>query len=144
MLIYLGSSITLTSVSACMAFLLGSLTRMPAVQTLSIYASAAVFFNFALQITCFVAFMVIDGDRKRANRVDCLPCIKVRKRRDSSDITEPLLEKKQPKRRILGKFVESVYAPLILHPLSKILIVSYLNEYLIFTVRFMLLLECYL
>jgi Niemann-Pick C1 protein len=114
--------------SACMAFLLGSLTRMPAVQTLSIYASSAIFFNFALQLTCFVAFMVIDGERKRANRVDCLPCLKLKKRRDSMDINEPLLEKKQPKRRVLGKLVENVYAPILLHPLSKILIVSFFEN----------------
>lgn len=45
------------------AFLLGILTKMPAVQAFSIYASVAIFFDFILQLTCFCAIMVLDGKR---------------------------------------------------------------------------------
>ena len=58
-----GSSIAVASVAEALAFLLGALTRMPAVQAFSYYASLAIFFDFLLQITCFVALLALDTRR---------------------------------------------------------------------------------
>ena len=38
---------------------------MPAVKVFSLYASVAVFVNFLLQVTCFVALMSLDVRRQQ-------------------------------------------------------------------------------
>jgi Niemann-Pick C1 protein len=53
-------SVTLTAVSESAAFLLGSVSPMPAVKTFSLYAGAAVFINFLLQISIFVSVLKLD------------------------------------------------------------------------------------
>jgi Niemann-Pick C1 protein len=71
-----GSSITMASLSESAAFLLGMLTRMPAVVAFSVYASVAILFDFLLQITFFAALVALDGAREEAGRWDVLPCFK--------------------------------------------------------------------
>ena len=44
---------------------LGALSNMPAVKVFSLYASVAVFVNFLLQVTCFVALMSLDVRRQQ-------------------------------------------------------------------------------
>lgn len=58
------------------AFLLGMLTRMPAVTAFAVYACVAILFNWALQITFFLALVVLDARRQNAGRYDILFCIK--------------------------------------------------------------------
>jgi Niemann-Pick C1 protein len=53
----------MASLSETFAFLLGVLTRMPAVVDFSIYAALAIFFDFLLQLTCFAALMALDAKR---------------------------------------------------------------------------------
>lgn len=69
-----GPSILLTAISESIAFLLGSLTPMPAVQIFSLYAFMAVFIDFLLQITCFVSVLSLDAARQDANRPDLCCC----------------------------------------------------------------------
>lgn len=71
-----GSSITMASLSESAAFLLGMLTRMPAVVAFSVYASVAILFDFLLQITFFAALVALDGAREKAGRWDVIPCCK--------------------------------------------------------------------
>lgn len=71
-----GSSITMASLSESAAFLLGMLTRMPAVVAFSVYASVAILFDFLLQITFFAALVALDGAREQAGRWDVIPCCK--------------------------------------------------------------------
>ncbi|CAO3615122.1 unnamed protein product [Cunninghamella echinulata] len=73
----MGPSILLSSISETIAFGLGIFVSMPAVSSFAIVASIAVFVDFLLQVTCFVSCMVLDAYRTEANRLDCLPCIKV-------------------------------------------------------------------
>ena len=44
---------------------LGALSNMPAVKVFSLYASVAVFVNFLLQVSCFVALMSYDVRRQQ-------------------------------------------------------------------------------
>jgi len=57
------SSITLASLAEALAFLLGSFTRMPAVEAFAYYASVAIFFDYVLQITCFASLLALDSRR---------------------------------------------------------------------------------
>lgn len=58
-----GPSILLTAISQGCCFGIGSFSDMPAVRTFALYAMLAILFNFALQITAFIALMTIDLDR---------------------------------------------------------------------------------
>ena len=58
---------------------------MPAVRIFSLYAAAAVFFDFLLQITAFVALLSLDSKRQENNRLDVLCCIKEPKNNNPSD-----------------------------------------------------------
>lgn len=57
------SSITLASLAEALAFLLGSFTRMPAVEAFAYYASVAIFFDYILQVTCFASLLALDARR---------------------------------------------------------------------------------
>ncbi|KOM51724.1 hypothetical protein LR48_Vigan09g038300 [Vigna angularis] len=77
-LVEVGPSITLASVSEVLAFAVGSFISMPAIRVFSMFAALAVLLDFLLQVTAFVALIVLDSLRAEDKRVDCFPCIKVR------------------------------------------------------------------
>lgn len=72
-----GPSITLASLAETLAFAVGIFTPMPACRVFSMFAAAAVFLDFLLQLTAFVALLTYDLRRTQANRVDCFPCFSV-------------------------------------------------------------------
>ncbi|XP_033109697.1 NPC intracellular cholesterol transporter 1-like [Anneissia japonica] len=71
-----GPSMLLTSSSESIAFYLGALSDMPAVKAFSLYAATAVFIDFLLQITCFIAVLALDSARQENNRFDMCCCVK--------------------------------------------------------------------
>ncbi|KAK9109483.1 hypothetical protein Sjap_017543 [Stephania japonica] len=75
-LVEVGPSITLASLSEIMAFTVGSFIPMPACRVFSMFAALAVFLDFLLQVTAFVALIIFDFLRTKDDRVDCFPCIK--------------------------------------------------------------------
>eukprot|EP01028_Stygiella_incarcerata_P011888 TRINITY_DN7011_c0_g1_i1.p1 TRINITY_DN7011_c0_g1~~TRINITY_DN7011_c0_g1_i1.p1 ORF type:complete len:1061 (+),score=251.08 TRINITY_DN7011_c0_g1_i1:128-3310(+) len=62
-----GSSITLSSLCEFLAFMLGSFTEMPAVQSLCLFAGVALLADFLLQMTVFTACLLL-LERGRTNR----------------------------------------------------------------------------
>ncbi|KAL9963259.1 hypothetical protein ACROYT_G032442 [Oculina patagonica] len=78
-------SMLLTSLSESVAFALGAMSTMPAVRIFSLYAAAAVFFDFLLQVTAFVALLSLDAKRQENNRLDVLCCVKEPKYNTPSD-----------------------------------------------------------
>jgi Niemann-Pick C1 protein len=75
-----GPSILLTSASECFCFLIGAFSDMPAVRTFAFYATVAIFLDFILQITVFIALMSLDEQRTRNGRLDLLCFIKTSKK----------------------------------------------------------------
>eukprot|EP01091_Cochliopodium_minus_P015138 TRINITY_DN5297_c0_g2_i1.p1 TRINITY_DN5297_c0_g2~~TRINITY_DN5297_c0_g2_i1.p1 ORF type:complete len:739 (-),score=199.31 TRINITY_DN5297_c0_g2_i1:58-2274(-) len=129
-----GPSITLASISEALAFLLGAFTKMPAVQAFAIYAAFAIFFDFLLQITCFVALMTMDARRTMDSRVDCFPCVKTGPS-EMEDEEEEEEEENQYKNKkeetvntgskdegVLRQFIEKYYAPFLFHPAVKVIV----------------------
>eukprot|EP01087_Luapelamoeba_hula_P018260 TRINITY_DN5868_c0_g1_i1.p1 TRINITY_DN5868_c0_g1~~TRINITY_DN5868_c0_g1_i1.p1 ORF type:complete len:1312 (+),score=147.15 TRINITY_DN5868_c0_g1_i1:59-3994(+) len=144
------SSMTLASLSEALAFLLGSLTRMPAVEAFAYYASVAIFFDFVLQITCFASLLALDARRVGKNRVDCFPCYQVVSEEDAraEEVAHPQSETdedisstygvkkhrhirsgyaqheeyKKP-RDLLRTFIARFYAPFLMVPVTKFVIV---------------------
>ncbi|KAJ9091444.1 hypothetical protein QFC20_007634 [Naganishia adeliensis] len=74
----MGPSILLSSVTEVIAFGLGALVPMPAVRNFALYAAGSVLLGAMLQLTVFVSAMTWNLKRTEDNRVDCVPCIRLR------------------------------------------------------------------
>ena len=69
-------SMLLCSSAEIVLFLYGGLTvNMPAVRVYALNAALAVFFNFVLQMTAFIAILTLDLKRIRAGRMDVFCCL---------------------------------------------------------------------
>jgi len=68
-----GASITVTTLTDLFAFLIGSITDVPAIQAFCYYAAIGVSVNYLFQITAFVGFMKFSSDREKAGRFDWFP-----------------------------------------------------------------------
>lgn len=71
-----GPSILAAASSEVLAFAVGALTDIPALQQFCIVAASAVAIDFLLQITCFVSGLTLDTMRVEQRRLDCFPCVK--------------------------------------------------------------------
>ncbi|CAB9512413.1 Pick C1-like protein 1 [Seminavis robusta] len=72
-----GLSIFVTTVTTMMAFGLGTLSAVPAINWLCWYAWPTILIDFLYQITFYIALVILDEERIMANRRDCLVCITV-------------------------------------------------------------------
>uniref|UniRef100_A0A0R3RZD1 SSD domain-containing protein n=1 Tax=Elaeophora elaphi TaxID=1147741 RepID=A0A0R3RZD1_9BILA len=70
-------SMLLSSLSECLCFFVGALSSMPAVKVFSLYAALAIFFNFFLQITCFLAIFILDVRREENGRPEVCCCRRI-------------------------------------------------------------------
>jgi predicted RND superfamily exporter protein len=73
---YGGMSILITSATDALAFLVGSITRLPALSWFCAFAGLGVIFCFLLQVFFFLPFLAINARRAAANRYDMLCCFK--------------------------------------------------------------------
>ena len=129
----MGPSILLSSITEVTAFALGALVPMPAVRNFALYAAGSVFLNAALQITVFVSALAIDLRRievshfffyiiikilllnfYQADRIDCFPCIRLPRRIALPDTHSGV--------GTLTKFIRRKYAPFLLKPVVKVLV----------------------
>ncbi|KAK7283457.1 hypothetical protein RIF29_12985 [Crotalaria pallida] len=104
-LVEVGPSITLASLSEVLAFAVGSFISMPACRVFSMFAALAVLLDFLLQVTAFVALIVLDSLRAEDKRVDCFPCIKVHADFDKGA--------GQSKPGLLARYMKEVHAPIL-------------------------------
>ena len=111
----IGTSVTLASLSEFLAFMLGSLTRMPAVQAFCLYAGIAIIMNYILQITCYTALLSWDLKRSSDNRLEFFPLLKI----DYPYITRDWISLQN----IIKWFFEKIYAPFILFTPIRIIII---------------------
>ncbi|OQR71017.1 niemann-Pick C1 protein-like [Tropilaelaps mercedesae] len=101
-----GPSILLASTSECTCFFLSAITDMPAVKKFALYAGVALFIDFLLQITVFVALLTLDAQRQESYRLDILCCIKAKKHLEN-DEDEDFPES------FLYRLIKGYYAPLL-------------------------------
>ncbi|GBG66859.1 hypothetical protein CBR_g70736 [Chara braunii] len=111
-----GPSITLASMAETIAFLVGVLTPMPACRVFSLFAALAVFLDYILQMTVFVALMSLDFRREEMFRVDCVPCMTVRnlKKNDGEEAEDdfnPGVGHSEPS--LLNRYMANVHAPIL-------------------------------
>ncbi|XP_026883757.2 NPC1-like intracellular cholesterol transporter 1 [Electrophorus electricus] len=105
-------SMLLCSLSESVCFFLGALSTMPAVKSFALYAALAVLMDFVLQMTAFVALLSLDARRQDANRCEVLCCCSVKIPRPST-----------PSQGVLLPFMRKYYAPVLLHPVSRIAVI---------------------
>lgn len=70
-----GPSITFSTCCEILAFLTAGLINVPAVRDFALVAAASILLDFCLQITAFVAILVLDCERMRDGYADVLPCL---------------------------------------------------------------------
>lgn len=110
-----GPSITVASLCEFLAFIVGYLTNIPALQSFCLAAAFAVILDFLLQITLFLAFVCLDDTRVRENRIDIFPCYKI------TSTAEVLEESEDCSTSCITKVV-SVYTTIIMSKGGKICI----------------------
>ncbi|MCO5604732.1 hypothetical protein L7F22_058902 [Adiantum nelumboides] len=111
-----GPSITLASLAESLAFAVGIVTPMPACRVFSMFAAVAVFLDYLLQLTAFVALLTYDLKRTQANRVDCFPCFSVSPLDDEATGTR---ERFHQAPGWLVTYMQKIHAPLLQIPTVK-------------------------
>ena len=82
-----GLSIFMTSLTTALAFMLGCISSVPAIQYICLYGFPAILIDFFYQVTFFVALLVLDERRIQAKRVDCCLCFVSNREDGNDDIT---------------------------------------------------------
>jgi len=81
-----GGSISLTTITTVLAFILGWVSSsIPVIQWLCLYAFPTIAIDFIFQITFFISIMVLDEQRVKANRLDCCICFKAKEADDNAN-----------------------------------------------------------
>eukprot|EP00904_Undaria_pinnatifida_P001827 jgi/Undpi1/11645/HiC_scaffold_36.g13940.m1 len=126
-----GVSISVTSITDVVAFIISASTVLPALSSFCVYAALGVLAVYALQSTLFVALVVYDARRQEAGRSDCCPCFKTKNMdQRSSALAGDAIAADEPwdpalgERGRLEKFVGNVYAPALTKKPVKALVVG--------------------
>ncbi|CAM9170392.1 unnamed protein product, partial [Ectocarpus sp. 8 AP-2014] len=144
-----GVSVTYTSLTNFFAFLLGSMTSLPAVEYFCLYAATAILFDFFLQArnnNPFVAFLTMDANRQKAGKIDWCCCFTSKKylqeqerqhqaglrgrvtlpasNGEGANISQRALNLKAEVRQLstIGRFMKEKYAPSLLSVKGKALV----------------------
>ncbi|KIM45836.1 hypothetical protein M413DRAFT_65031 [Hebeloma cylindrosporum] len=125
----IGPSILLSTITETVAFGLGALVPMPAVRNFALYAAGSVFLNATLQVTVFLSALLLDLKRFEANRVDCLPCIRLPSRIALSDTPSSVGGLGR-----IGRFIRRYYAPFLLKPVVKGLVIAIFGGFFVASV----------
>ncbi|PWN39066.1 hypothetical protein IE81DRAFT_326910 [Ceraceosorus guamensis] len=125
----MGPSILLSAATQVSAFLLGAIVPMPAVRNFALYAAGSMAIAAVLQCTVFVAAMALDADRTESSRIDCLPCLKIAV--PSSSAQYASLDGVGSaglggfsSEGLLGRFIRRYYAPKLIRPTSKRIVLA--------------------
>ncbi|XP_033107661.1 patched domain-containing protein 3-like isoform X2 [Anneissia japonica] len=132
-------SITITSITDGIAFAVGAFSRFPSVRIFCTYAAAAVTADFIFQITFFAAALALFGYRESSNR-HCLTCFKVKPNDEAPNLAYRVMCAGGPSQSTtttseiapssLMRFFKSVFGPIVLHNVSKVIILISYGVYL--------------
>ncbi|CBJ26537.1 conserved unknown protein [Ectocarpus siliculosus] len=141
-----GVSVTYTSLTNFFAFMLGSMSSLPAVEYFCLYAGTAILFDFFLQMTAFVALLTMDANRQKAGKIDSCCCFTSKKYLreqerqhqegvprgvtlpasigERVDMSRRALDRKAEVHQIssIGRFMKEKYSPFVLSAKGKALV----------------------
>lgn len=87
-LVKVGPTITAAALCEVAAFLVGITLNIPALKQFCIVATIAVAVDYLLQITWFIAAVILDARRQEKRRLDCAPCMRLRGTREEANGNE--------------------------------------------------------
>ena len=133
-----GHVIFVISATLFCGFLCGVYVPIPGFRSVCIQLAAICFLSFMLQMFIFMPAMVWNCKRTQDNRMDCIPV----KRQDGkppkkSFLTEtkdlfknyPTIRHSVTKQSLLSKFANSIYGPVILNKVVRIIIIGFFIIY---------------
>mmetsp|Transcript_7407 Transcript_7407/g.6932 ORF Transcript_7407/g.6932 Transcript_7407/m.6932 type:complete len:527 (-) Transcript_7407:1200-2780(-) len=104
-----GPSIFTAAFCESLAFFVGMLTRVPALESFCLVAALGIMADFLLQITFFCAALHLDAKRIRAGRWDIIPCMKSR-------------ERKGPRKPIVRTLFQKFYVPILFNKKTEMIV----------------------
>jgi predicted RND superfamily exporter protein len=113
-----GPSITLTSVTDCIAFAIGSTIDLPGISDFCKTAGIAIIATFVLQVTLFSALLVMDEHRAAKLRLDCCPCILSAEGKNANGKQAKISTVRGSS--TLREWLHTKYAPWLMRPTSKV------------------------
>ena len=114
-----GVSLFVTTFTSVVAFALGSLSAIPAVDWLCYYAAPTIFIDFIFQVTFFVALIVLDERRVEEQKRDCFVCLKAPKLL----LPDGQEEEEVPEGTIADSFMVW-YSDILLKPSVKVIVLA--------------------
>lgn len=106
-----GASITITSLTDIIAFLVGGTTVLPSLKSFCIFAAFCILLTYIYVVTFFVAVLTLDEKRLMKNRNGCCPCIIHKERKVW---WEP---------KLMPRFIHFVYSKLVLNKFGKTFVI---------------------
>ncbi|XP_044257240.1 protein patched homolog 1-like isoform X1 [Tribolium madens] len=113
MLKHAGVSITVTSVTDILAFIIGASTILPSLESYCIYAAFCVFMTFIFAVTFFTACFVLDQERIEKKHNGIIVCLK----HENYEVNEC------SQRQISNKVFQYVYSKAVLTPTGKTVVI---------------------
>ncbi|XP_066155032.1 patched domain-containing protein 3-like [Euwallacea fornicatus] len=114
MLQHAGVSITITSFTDVIAFIIGCFTILPCLESFCIYAAVGVFMTFVFVNTFFVACFVLDEQRLEMRRNGIIPCIEHHTSYTPNECSQ---------KRLTNRVFEYIYGNIILTTPGKIIVI---------------------
>ncbi|RLM75678.1 hypothetical protein C2845_PM15G17730 [Panicum miliaceum] len=117
-LVEVGPSITLASFAEVLAFAVSAINPMPATRVFSMFAALAVFMDFLLQVTAFVALIVFDFRRAQDGRIDCVPCARI--------VSSPATGDGGDGQRLhlLARYMRDIHGPILSYRAVKFVVIA--------------------
>lgn len=108
-----GASITITSLTDIIAFLVGGTTVLPSLKSFCIFAAMCILMTYLYVVTFFVAVLTLDEMRLAKGRNGCCPCIV---HKEAKLWWEP---------NLMPRFITFLYSKLILNKPGKTFIIVF-------------------
>lgn len=106
-----GASITITSLTDIIAFLVGSFTILPSLKSFCIFGALCILMTYIYVVTFFVAVLTIDEKRIAMKRNGCVPCIT---HEDKTPCCEP---------KLMWNFLHFFHGKIILTKVGKAVVI---------------------
>uniref|UniRef100_A0A0D9W889 SSD domain-containing protein n=1 Tax=Leersia perrieri TaxID=77586 RepID=A0A0D9W889_9ORYZ len=117
-LVEVGPSITLASLAEILAFAVSAINPMPATRVFSMFAALAVLLDFLLQVSAFVALIVLDFRRAQDGRIDCVPCVRAKSSAVASDGGN------HHELPLLARYMKDIHAPILGYRAVKFVVIA--------------------
>ncbi|GMH68897.1 hypothetical protein TL16_g05032 [Triparma laevis f. inornata] len=106
-----GVSITVTSLTDFVAFIISTSTSLPALASFCFYAATGILFLFLFQCIIFGAYVVIDARRQKARRMDCCCCFTVKENEEHDKARREF----EANPGMVSKFMKNKFGPWVVN-----------------------------